>query len=71
MPPTMRLSASICAGLVKSLGRTPKSKRLAEKLLEQDREVHHCFYNAGKFHNHLSHQYVTCGTYPSHSPFLI
>ncbi|KAA1467082.1 hypothetical protein DENSPDRAFT_856501 [Dentipellis sp. KUC8613] len=35
-------------------GASPESKRLVERLLEEDREAHHCLYGLG-FHNHLSH----------------
>ena len=36
-------------------GATPASTDLTERLLEQDREEHHCFYGPVPFHNHLSH----------------
>ncbi|VDB87475.1 unnamed protein product [Peniophora sp. CBMAI 1063] len=36
-------------------GATPASTDLAERLLEQDREEHHCYFGPVPFHNHLSH----------------
>ncbi|KZV69525.1 hypothetical protein PENSPDRAFT_652277 [Peniophora sp. CONT] len=36
-------------------GTTPASTDLAERLLEQDREEHHCYFGPVPFHNHLSH----------------
>jgi Questin oxidase-like len=53
-----RLSSRIRPGLLNLPGNTPQSKQLVEKLLQEDRERHHCFFNKVGFHNHLSHQSV-------------
>lgn len=36
-------------------GATPATTDLVERLLEQDREEHHCYFGPVPFHNHLSH----------------
>lgn len=43
-------------GLVNFPGATPESKATVERLLEEDRRQHHCFWGKVGFHNHLSHQ---------------
>jgi hypothetical protein len=53
-----RLSSRIRPGLLNFPGITSQSKQLTEKLLQDDRERHHCFFNNVGFHNHLSHQSV-------------
>lgn len=52
-----RLPPTIHPGILNLPGSTPQSKALVEKLLEEDRDTHHCLYYVG-FHNHLSHQWV-------------
>ncbi|EKM49645.1 uncharacterized protein PHACADRAFT_265208 [Phanerochaete carnosa HHB-10118-sp] len=42
-------------GLVNFAGATPESKATVERLLEEDRQKHHCFWGTVGFHNHLSH----------------
>ena len=53
---TMALSPTIHQGIVNFPGATPESKATVERLLEQDRQEHHCFWGKARFHNHLSHQ---------------
>ncbi|KAF9224210.1 hypothetical protein BS17DRAFT_780644 [Gyrodon lividus] len=50
-----KISVTIEPGLVNVPGRDPKAQEVAESLLEQDRQKHHCFFNSQGFHNHLSH----------------
>ena len=50
LPPTIH------QGILNFPGATPESKATAERLLEEDRRVHHCFWGKVGFHNHLSHQ---------------
>jgi len=50
------LPANINPGIVNIPGRDPQAQAIAESLLEQDRQKHHCFFNPQGFHNHLSHQ---------------
>ncbi|KAI0689698.1 hypothetical protein BC835DRAFT_229768 [Cytidiella melzeri] len=49
LPPTIH------QGILNFPGATPESKATAERLLEQDREKHHCFWGKIGLHNHLSH----------------
>ncbi|TBU62348.1 hypothetical protein BD310DRAFT_919205 [Dichomitus squalens] len=49
LPPTIR------QGILNLPGTTPEAKRVAERVLEEDRQKHHCFYGRVGFHNHLSH----------------
>ncbi|KAI0822325.1 hypothetical protein BC628DRAFT_1327511 [Trametes gibbosa] len=49
LPPTIR------QGLLNLPGTTFETQRTIERLLEQDREQHHCFWGRVGFHNHLSH----------------
>ncbi|GJE96190.1 questin oxidase family protein [Phanerochaete sordida] len=50
LPPTLKKQ-----GLVNFAGATPESKATIERLLEEDRQKHHCFWGRVGFHNHLSH----------------
>lgn len=50
LPPTLTKQ-----GLVNFAGSTPESKTTVERLLEEDRQKHHCFWGRVGFHNHLSH----------------
>lgn len=50
LPPT------ISQGILNLAGSNSQSKAVAERLLEEDRNVHHCFWGKVGFHNHLSHQ---------------
>ena len=43
-------------GIVNYAGATPESKATLERLLEEDRQKHHCFWGKFGFHNHLNHQ---------------
>lgn len=54
---SLKLPSKIHHGIVNIAGITPGSQKLTERLLETDRETHHCLYNNGIFHNHLSHQF--------------
>ncbi|EMD39980.1 hypothetical protein CERSUDRAFT_112224 [Gelatoporia subvermispora B] len=49
------LPSTISQGLLNFPGATPESKATAERLLEEDRNRHHCFWGKVGFHNHLSH----------------
>ncbi|KAI0349466.1 hypothetical protein OH77DRAFT_1432025 [Trametes cingulata] len=49
LPPTIR------QGLLNLPGPTFETQRTIERLLEEDRERHHCFWGRIGFHNHLSH----------------
>lgn len=52
-----KLPSTIHPGIVRAAGITPESHTLTERLLETDRVIHHCLFNNGIFHNHLSHQF--------------
>ena len=52
------LPLTITQGLLNLPGATAQSKATAERLLEEDRNLHHCFFGKVGFHNHLSHQYA-------------
>ncbi|KAJ8501978.1 hypothetical protein ONZ51_g311 [Trametes cubensis] len=52
---TVRLPATIRQGLLNLPGPTFVTKRTVERLLEEDRDNHHCFWGRIGFHNHLSH----------------
>ncbi|KAL4251919.1 Questin oxidase-like protein [Abortiporus biennis] len=49
LPPTIH------QGILNIPGATPESKATVERLLEEDRQFHHCFWGKVGFHNHLSH----------------
>ncbi|KIJ21192.1 hypothetical protein PAXINDRAFT_165928 [Paxillus involutus ATCC 200175] len=51
----LKLPTTINPGLVDIPGHDPEAQEVAEALLEQDRQTHHCFFNSRGFHNHLSH----------------
>ena len=53
LPPT------ITQGLLNLPGTTFATKNTTERLLEEDRRRHHCYWGRIGFHNHLSHQSVT------------
>ncbi|KAF8141344.1 hypothetical protein EV363DRAFT_1247962 [Boletus edulis] len=50
-----KLPANIIPGIVNVPARDPQTQTVAESLLEEDRQKHHCFFNPQGFHNHLSH----------------
>jgi hypothetical protein len=50
---TVRLTKQ---GIINYAGATPESKAALERLLEEDKQKHHCFFNNLGFHNHLNHQ---------------
>ncbi|KAH9841517.1 uncharacterized protein C8Q71DRAFT_700804 [Rhodofomes roseus] len=49
LPPT------ISPGILDVPGATYESKTTLERLLQEDRETHHCFFGKVGLHNHLSH----------------
>ncbi|KAI0917006.1 hypothetical protein AcW2_007254 [Taiwanofungus camphoratus] len=49
------LAPTICQGILNLPGATHESKATAERLLEHDRQRHHCFFGKIGLHNHLSH----------------
>ncbi|PCH40152.1 hypothetical protein WOLCODRAFT_136691 [Wolfiporia cocos MD-104 SS10] len=49
LPPTIR------QGILNVPGATAESKAVVERLLEEDRNLHHCFFGNVGLHNHLSH----------------
>ncbi|KAI0632164.1 P-loop containing nucleoside triphosphate hydrolase protein [Trametes polyzona] len=49
LPPTVR------PGVLNLPGPNFETQRTVERLLEEDRERHHCFWGRVGFHNHLSH----------------
>ena len=53
-----KLPPTINQGLLNLPGTTLEAKRTAERLLEEDRRKHHCYWGRVGFHNHLSHQWV-------------
>ena len=53
LPPT------ITQGLLNLPGATFATKSTTERLLEEDRRRHHCYWGRIGFHNHLSHQSVS------------
>lgn len=52
------LPATLKPGILNLAGTTPESQKTVERLLQTDRETHHCFFGRVGLHNHLSHQYV-------------
>ncbi|KAJ3523135.1 hypothetical protein NM688_g8777 [Phlebia brevispora] len=52
---TTNLAPTIKQGILNFPGATPESKATVERLLEEDRQQHHCFWGKVGFHNHLSH----------------
>ncbi|KII86089.1 hypothetical protein PLICRDRAFT_115034 [Plicaturopsis crispa FD-325 SS-3] len=56
---SFRLVPTINPGPSKLAGSTAGSKALLERLLDEDRQKHHCFFNTLGFHNHLSHHLYT------------
>ncbi|RPD62419.1 hypothetical protein L226DRAFT_611012 [Lentinus tigrinus ALCF2SS1-7] len=50
-----KLSSRIRQGILNLSGTTFETKSTAERLLEEDRQEHHCFHGRVGFHNHLSH----------------
>ncbi|KAH7923708.1 hypothetical protein BV22DRAFT_1014899 [Leucogyrophana mollusca] len=50
-----KLPSTITPGITNFPGRDVEAQRLAERLLAEDREKNHCFFNSKGFHNHLSH----------------
>ncbi|OBZ68792.1 hypothetical protein A0H81_11363 [Grifola frondosa] len=50
-----RLAPTIRQGILNLPGTTFEAKLTVERLLEEDRKRHHCFYGKVGFHNHLSH----------------
>ncbi|KAI0801750.1 hypothetical protein BC629DRAFT_1581168 [Irpex lacteus] len=51
----MTLPPIIHQGILNFPGATPESKATAERLLEEDRQIHHCFFGKIQLHNHVSH----------------
>lgn len=51
-----KLPPTIHEGVLNLSGSTFEAKRTVERLLEEDRQKHHCFWGKVGFHNHLSHQ---------------
>ncbi|CDO71498.1 hypothetical protein BN946_scf184909.g92 [Trametes cinnabarina] len=50
-----KLPPTIGQGILKLPGSNLDTKRTVERLLEEDRQKHHCFWGRVGFHNHLSH----------------
>lgn len=49
------LPHTIRQGILNLPGSTSESKAIVERLLEEDRNTHHCFFGKVGLHNHLSH----------------
>ncbi|KAI0372204.1 hypothetical protein BV20DRAFT_1050960 [Pilatotrama ljubarskyi] len=54
-PNGLKLPSTIRQGILNLPGPTYETKGTIERLLEEDRERHHCFWGRIGFHNHLSH----------------
>ncbi|KIK95073.1 hypothetical protein PAXRUDRAFT_141563 [Paxillus rubicundulus Ve08.2h10] len=66
----LKLPTAIKPGLVNIPGCDPEAQGVAESLLEQDRQTHHCFFNSRRFHNHLSHHLLAAYDLGAPAPVL-
>lgn len=48
-------TVTLTQGILNLPGSTLASKKVTETLLAKDFDLHHAFFNARGFHNHLSH----------------
>ncbi|OCH91869.1 P-loop containing nucleoside triphosphate hydrolase protein [Obba rivulosa] len=64
------LPSTISQGLLNFPGATPESKATAERLLEEDRDRHHCFWGKIGLHNHLSHHILAVYDFGASSKLL-
>ncbi|KDQ18174.1 hypothetical protein BOTBODRAFT_104662 [Botryobasidium botryosum FD-172 SS1] len=55
MSAATRTSASVSRGQLDLPGASPESKDALRRLLKEDYDTHHCFFNTLGFHNHLNH----------------
>ncbi|KAI8969608.1 hypothetical protein BD414DRAFT_502853 [Trametes punicea] len=66
----MKLPPTIRQGVLNLPGSTSDTKRTAERLLEEDREGHHCVWSPIGFHNHLSHHLLAAYDFGAPSSLL-
>lgn len=66
----VKLSSDHC-GVFHLPSVTKESAAKASQVLQENHEIHHCFFNASGFHSKSAKCILSPGSFPSHSLFVV